>query len=217
MASARQDFIRAKFGADVKSVLQRLYVDEQLGCTTIGRMFGCAANHVAYMLKAHGFAIRSRRERAALMTGERNPMFFACKTPEFRRKLSAAQKRRFANGARPWNTGLTLPNYNHMAGRLDKEKNPKWNGGRRTHCEGYISIRRPDHPSAVAGYVYEHRLIMERRLGRYLRSDEHVHHVNGDPTDNRSENLQLLSRRAHARAHGETRTRRAKNSVETRT
>lgn len=49
--------------------------------------------------------------------------------------------------------------------------------------------------------VYRYRWIMEQHLGRELRTDEHVHHKNGNTTDDRIENLELISIREHGRLH----------------
>jgi hypothetical protein len=72
------------------------------------------------------------------------------------------------------------------------EENPVWKGGRTMDKKGYVHIRK------LAGYVREHRFLMERKLGRSLQPWEDVHHINGDPKDNRIENLQLLSHSQHA-------------------
>lgn len=49
--------------------------------------------------------------------------------------------------------------------------------------------------------VREHRWLMEQELGRKLLPTEHVHHINGDPLDNRIENLMVLDQNAHIRLH----------------
>lgn len=49
------------------------------------------------------------------------------------------------------------------------------------------------HLSNGASGMAEHRLVMARHLGRPLRGDENVHHINGDRLDNRLENLELWS------------------------
>ena len=88
-------------------------------------------------------------------------------------------------------------------GSLNGANNPRWKGGRRVHERGYIWIYQPEHPYAnCVGYVYEHRLVIEEKLGRLLRPEEVVHHIDGDKTNNVPENLDLFKNNAaHASYH----------------
>ncbi len=79
--------------------------------------------------------------------------------------------------------------------------NWNWKGGRYISYHGYVMIHDLTHPNANKdGHVFEHRSVVERHIGRLLKSDELVHHINGIRDDNRIENLQLLTRN-HAPGH----------------
>lgn len=69
------------------------------------------------------------------------------------------------------------------------------------NAHGYIDIFEPSHPLARSnGYVGEHRLVA---WAAGLLKDRHmeVHHRNGDKTDNRLDNLEVISHAEHTRRH----------------
>jgi len=71
------------------------------------------------------------------------------------------------------------------------------------HQLGYILLYKPDHPFCDNhGYVFEHRLVMEQKIGKYLnRKTEKIHHVDGNVKNNNIENLQILTHKEHKRIH----------------
>lgn len=75
-----------------------------------------------------------------------------------------------------------------------------WKGGRTRNSSGYwlVHIEKSDAMASMCvkgGYVLEHRLNLARKMGRPLLRSETVHHIDGDPSNNHTENLQLRSGR----------------------
>jgi len=89
---------------------------------------------------------------------------------------------------------LRTPSEAHSGERAKGWRSANWKGGKYLDGRGYVLVHCPNHPRPTQGgmYVYEHRLVMEEYLGRYLSEDEVVHHENNNKQDNRIENLKLF-------------------------
>jgi hypothetical protein len=80
-----------------------------------------------------------------------------------------------------------------------RQEQHRGNGTRR--ADGYVLIYAPHHPLAnVRGRVLAHRLIAWN-AGLFDDPALVVHHRNGDPTDNRIENLEVMTLAEHNRLH----------------
>ena len=96
---------------------------------------------------------------------------------------------------------------NHKSG----VESHSWKGGI-TNSGFYKRVlkQQPDHPKANKGYVLQYVLIVEKILGRYLRDKEIVHHVDGNPTNDKNSNLVVCeNQKYHIFLHMRTRALKA--------
>lgn len=112
-------------------------------------------------------------------------------------------------GRKHYGYGLCKAHYGQMRGSGELRPIGAYFCGYSYDPDGYKLIYYPAHPHAnAAGYVREHRLVMERKIGRYLVPEEIVHHLNGNRSDNDPSNLSLYENNGiHTSDHCQSRPR----------
>jgi len=155
----------------------RLYYEDVASTKNICAFFGCKPS-----------SLGAFRNRLGLPNREE---FY----PELRANTSRKSKNLFKKGAEAWNKGKPFP---QIAG----ENHVNWKGGKFINIHGYRIVKAPrNHPHAYKGYMREHRLIVENFNGRYLKPNEHVHHIDHDKLNNDISNLIIVSPSEHAKVH----------------
>ena len=116
----------------------------------------------------------TRKKMSERMSEKNHPMYGKKHTPESIQKMKLFQK------------GHPTTN---------------WKGGK-TKWQGYSYIWKPNHHRALKlGYVLQSILVAEKTIGRLLKDDEIVHHINYKKDDNRPLNLQVMTDKKHRQLH----------------
>lgn len=160
----------------------------------LGRKYGCSGMTIRRKLQESGEAIRPVGSKPRGARRRVQPP----SEKELRRLrdkgLSTAEiAGRYghqAEWARRW---MVRYGIDRLPAKARPERNHFWSGGRTQDRHGYVLAKMPKHPRRNrAGYVREHRLVLEAHLGRLLEPSEVVDHRNGTVDDNSLGNLQLF-------------------------
>lgn len=156
---------------------KRLKVLEDIVCPVCGKTFSRRQSKVTYCSRECYYRMkRIRKDRVVWTDAMRKKMAeskMGDKNPMF--------------GKKAWNSGKKLP-------QMSGENHPNYKGG--WIQDGYKFRDTPD-----GKQLSEQRRLMQESLGRELTKDEVVHHINGIKTDNRLENLQVVTRSEHIKVH----------------
>jgi hypothetical protein len=124
------------------------------------------------------------------MSGDKSPM----RRPEMREMTSKRFKGKKLSLKHKEEISKT------MKGRFVGDKHWNWKGKKLLSKSSknltYIRI-----PQKDGGWEYEHRIIAEQKIGRKIRKGEDVNHIDGNPLNNKPDNLEVLSHRDHMRKH----------------
>lgn len=190
-----------------KEEIIKLYMEDRLPISKMAVKFKVSHKTMARAMKFHGIALLGRRSSNIFLADK---VWLRKKYLEEKKSIRAIAKE---SGSTQGNVYSVL-RHAKIPMRTVKEgvalvkrigpATPNWKGGRyKVGARGrYFKVWAHGHPFANRdGYVMEHRLVMEKKLGRFLAKEEIVHHRDGDGHNNKISNLQLTTKKKHFKAH----------------
>jgi len=167
----------------------------------IAATLGCSRTAVLRCLKKNGITVKQRRDVGTVKNGSLTPQILSMSgigvsSSQIASSLGCSAKH--VQTVLLTNNALRLPQ-----GAQRGEANGSWIGGRKVDLDGYVLVAAPSgHPCARKdGLMYEHRLVLEAYLGRYLLPLETVDHIDGLHLHNAPSNLRVFASNAdHLRA-----------------
>jgi hypothetical protein len=165
---------------------------------------GMSSLAIGKALNMQPTGIRRRLVRAGVKL--RAPGYFHCRRPDVSTdSLIALYSAGLSSAAIAKRVGMTkravLGRLNERGFQMRKQSdykhpcgpdNAQWRGGRLIDKQGYVHVW-----IAAGKKRLEHRVVMEKILGRSLKTKEYVHHINGIRDDNRPENLVVTTPTKH--------------------
>lgn len=191
----------------LKQKLEKMYWEQGKSLSVIAKQVGTSYGSIQRLFYSLGiirrpFGTKGTHPRRDPMSDETKEKIAARHRGK---KLSSEHRQKIASGLKEYRSIHPYPTL---------ENHPNWKGGM-IFQNGYVMIKRPDHPHVWAnGYVKRAIVVAEEKIGRPMRDDEITHHVNHIKDDDRPENIQVMTNSEHASLHNDLKTKEILSRVE---